>query len=49
MLHREPSIDKIRDAVGWEPTLSLERILADVIDHARRGPMVDELERVEAH
>ena len=49
MLHREPSIEKIREAVGWEPTLSLDRILADVVDHARRAPILDELERVEAH
>jgi UDP-glucose 4-epimerase len=49
MLHREPSIEKIREAVGWEPTVSFERILADVVDHARRAPILDELERVEAH
>src|ERR687884_1248823 len=49
MLHREPSIEKIRGAVGWEPTVSFERILADVVDHARRAPILDELERVEAH
>jgi nucleoside-diphosphate-sugar epimerase len=35
MLHRIPSIDKVRDAIGWEPTLTLDRILADVIDHQR--------------
>jgi UDP-glucose 4-epimerase len=49
MLHREPSIEKVRHAVGWEPTLSLERILSDVIEHARRAPILEELERVEAH
>ena len=38
-LHREPAIDKIRDAIGWRPTLDLERILADVIDHTRRAPV----------
>src|SRR5438105_1834059 len=38
MLHRRPSIDKIRAAVGWRPSLDLDRILADVIDWARRAP-----------
>ncbi len=33
MLHRIPAIDKIRAAIGWEPTLGLDRILADVIAH----------------
>jgi UDP-glucose 4-epimerase len=31
MLHRIPSIEKITAAIGWEPTLGLDRILADVI------------------
>jgi nucleoside-diphosphate-sugar epimerase len=31
MLHRIPSTEKIRAAIGWEPALDLERILADVI------------------
>jgi UDP-glucose 4-epimerase len=35
MLHRIPSIDKIRAAIGWEPAFDLERILADVIRHTR--------------
>ena len=34
-LHREPAIDKVRGAIGWEPTRSLEQILGDVISHAR--------------
>ena len=38
MLHRMPSIDKIRGATGWRPSLDLDRILADVIDWARRAP-----------
>ena len=38
-LHREPSIDKIGAAIGWRPTRSLEQILADVIEHARRAPV----------
>jgi UDP-glucose 4-epimerase len=37
VLHREPSIDKIRDAIGWEPTLDLDRILADVVASLREG------------
>jgi UDP-glucose 4-epimerase len=35
VLHREPAIDKIREAIGWAPTLDLDRILADVIDGLR--------------
>ena len=34
MLHRIPSTDKIRAAIGWQPTLELDQILRDVIDHA---------------
>jgi nucleoside-diphosphate-sugar epimerase len=41
MLHRKPSIDKIREAVGWRPSLDLDRILADVIDWARRAPAIE--------
>ena len=37
MLHRVPSIDKIRDRIGWEPTRDLDGILRDVIDHTRAG------------
>jgi UDP-glucose 4-epimerase len=36
-LHREPAIGKIREAIGWEPTRDLARIIADVVDHARAG------------
>jgi UDP-glucose 4-epimerase len=36
VLHREPSIEKIRAAIGWQPTLDLDRILADVIAHTTR-------------
>ena len=35
MLHRIPSIEKIRDTIGWEPAFDLERILADVIRQTR--------------
>jgi nucleoside-diphosphate-sugar epimerase len=31
MLHRVPCIDKVREAIGWEPTRTLEDILADVV------------------
>jgi nucleoside-diphosphate-sugar epimerase len=41
VLHREPSIDKIRDAIGWRPSLDLNRILGDVIEHTRRAPAVE--------
>jgi len=41
VLHREPSIEKIRDAIGWRPSLDLDRILGDVIDHTRRAPAVE--------
>ena len=35
MLHRIPSIEKIRRAIGWRPIRDLDRILLDVIEHAR--------------
>jgi UDP-glucose 4-epimerase len=34
-LHREPAIGKIRAAVGWRPSLDLDRILSDVVEYAR--------------
>jgi UDP-glucose 4-epimerase len=34
-LHREPAIEKIRSAIGWQPDLNLDRVLADVIQHSR--------------
>jgi UDP-glucose 4-epimerase len=43
-LHREPAIDKIGEAIGWRPSLDLERILGDVIDHTRRAPVLIEAE-----
>ena len=42
MLHRQPSIDKISSAVGWEPTIGLDGILADVIRHVRAEPVLVE-------
>jgi UDP-glucose 4-epimerase len=41
VLHREPSIAKIRAAIDWRPSLDLDRILADVIDYTRRAPAVE--------
>jgi UDP-glucose 4-epimerase len=42
MLHRQPSIEKISSAVGWEPTVSLDGILEDVIRHVRAEPVLIE-------
>jgi UDP-glucose 4-epimerase len=39
-LHREPSIEKIGQAIGWRPTRNLDRILTDVIDHVRAASEV---------
>ena len=38
MLHREPAIGKVSGAIGWEPTRSLDEILADVVAHTRSAP-----------
>jgi len=35
MLHRVPAIEKIHEAIGWEPSRSLDEILADVIAFER--------------
>ena len=35
-LHREPATGKIRDAIGWQTTLDLDRIIADVIEHMQQ-------------
>ena len=42
MLHRQPSIDKVTNAIGWTPSRSLDEILADVIGHVRTAPVLDE-------
>jgi UDP-glucose 4-epimerase len=34
-LHREPAIGKIREAIGWAPSIDLERILGDVVESFR--------------
>lgn len=31
VLHREPSIEKIKNAIGWQPTRNLDEILRDVV------------------
>jgi UDP-glucose 4-epimerase len=41
MLHRQPSIEKVTAAIGWQPTRSLDTILADVIDHIRHAPALE--------
>jgi UDP-glucose 4-epimerase len=35
MLHRLPSIDKIANAIGWQPERTLDEILTDVIAYTR--------------
>ena len=42
MLHRQPSIDKVTSAVGWEPTFGLDGILDDVIQYVRSEPVLVE-------
>jgi len=44
MLHRVPCIDKVRNAIGWEPQRSLDDILADVIEDvsAKTRPVLAE-------
>lgn len=40
MFHRAPSIEKIRAAIGWEPSMDLDGILANVIEFNRAsGPV----------
>jgi UDP-glucose 4-epimerase len=49
MLHRIPSLDKVRAAIGWEPTLGLDEILADVVEYTRTAPVpLEEWEAVES-
>jgi UDP-glucose 4-epimerase len=38
MLHRQPAIEKVGAAIGWQPTRDLEEILADVVQYARSAP-----------
>jgi UDP-glucose 4-epimerase len=47
MLHRVPSIKKVNAAIGWEPQLNLDVILADVIKHFRTAPILPDAEALE--
>jgi UDP-glucose 4-epimerase len=40
MLHRQPSIDKVTGAIGWQPTRTLEDILKDVVEYTRTSPTI---------
>lgn len=40
MLHRIPAIEKVRDAIGWEPERSLDDILGDVVAFERARTLV---------
>jgi UDP-glucose 4-epimerase len=42
MLHRAPNITKVSTAIGWEPTRSLEQILADVVHSTKTSPVLEE-------
>jgi UDP-glucose 4-epimerase len=44
MQHRAPSLEKIREATGWRPTLDLDRILEDVLNHLRRQTAESDLQ-----
>jgi UDP-glucose 4-epimerase len=35
MFHRAPSIEKIAETIGWQPTFDLDAIVADVVAHSR--------------
>jgi UDP-glucose 4-epimerase len=35
MLHRVPSIEKVQEAIGWQPRRSLDEILRDVVAEQR--------------
>jgi UDP-glucose 4-epimerase len=35
MLHRIPAIDKVREAIAWQPKRNLDDILEDVIEHTQ--------------
>ena len=46
MLHRQPSIEKVTAAIGWQPTHTLDEILADVLASIRTAPVLDDLEEL---
>ncbi|HEY6779345.1 MAG TPA: GDP-mannose 4,6-dehydratase [Thermoleophilaceae bacterium] len=41
MRRRVPDIDKVKALLGWGPTRTLDRILADVIEHERSKSILD--------
>ena len=41
MLHRVPSIEKVRAAIGWSPTRTLDDILTDVIGGRRAASVAE--------
>jgi UDP-glucose 4-epimerase len=45
-LHREPATAKVKNAIGWQTTLDLDRIIADVVEHARDRPATESIESV---
>jgi len=44
MFQRVPSTDRIRAELGWEPTVDLDGILTEVIEHERTA-VADGVER----
>jgi UDP-glucose 4-epimerase len=42
MYHRVPATEKIAEAVGWQATLDLDVVLADVIKHLRTTATAEE-------
>ena len=40
MLHRQPAIDKVSGAIGWQPTRTLDDILRDVVEYTRTSPTI---------
>jgi UDP-glucose 4-epimerase len=40
MLHRQPSIEKVSAAIGWQPSRRLDDILADVVAFTKTSPAV---------
>jgi nucleoside-diphosphate-sugar epimerase len=40
MLHRQPNIAKVTEAIGWTPSRSLDDILRDVVAFTRTSPAI---------
>jgi len=38
MARRVPDLSKIREFIGYEPTVQLDRIIEEVVDYARQRP-----------